>query len=180
MSFAGLVAVLVSAGLPAIGLPQTPPGGAHLVVSYTIAADTNSAVRVIIHMVNRGSASGYAPSLFWGVYVDTGVTSAGLETIIERALPAVRSAPPRRNVRQDVGSDDIRVSPIGAADWRAIVHGDKTLGVVVLAKYVDDGLPAGEARIAEFVAMQSGDESVQQVVRNGTYLQHGASLIPVP
>ena len=180
MSFAGLLAVLVSAGLSASVLPQAPPQGAHLVVSYTIAADTNSTVRVIIHMVNRGGASGYAPSLFWGVYVDTGVTSGGLDTIIERALPAVLSAPPRRNVRQDVGSDDTRYSPIGAADWRAIVHGDKTLGVVVLAKYVDDGLPAGEARIEEFAAMQSGDESVQQVVRSRTYLQHGASLIPVP
>jgi len=180
MSFAGLLRVLVSAGLPAIGLPQAPPEGAHLVVSYTIAADTDSTVKVIIHMVNRGGASGYAPSLFWGVYVDTGMTSAGLETIIERAMPAVLSAPPRRNVRQDVGSDDTRTSPIGAADWRAIIHGDKTLGVVVLAKYVDDRLRAGEARIEEFAAMQSGDESVQQVVRNRTYLQRGASLIPVP
>lgn len=180
MSFPGVLAVLLLAGLPATGLPQAPPEGARLAVSYTIAADTASTVRVIIHMVNRGDASGYAPSLFWGVYVDTGVTSAGLDTIMDRAMPAVLSAPPRRNVRQDVGSDDIRYSPIGAADWRAIVHGDKTLGVVVLAKYVDDGLPAGDARIAEFAAMQSGDDSVQQVVRNRSFLQRGASLIPVP
>jgi hypothetical protein len=50
---------------------------------------------------------------------------------------------------------------------------------VAVLKYTDDGLPANEARITQFVSVQGGDQNVYSIVRERTYLQHGSSLIPL-